>query len=761
MKSELNLEQVAGYILLILLTVLLALIAIYSLEWRTGYDPAWLLYVGRLIDQHQMTPYLDIHDPDFPGGVFLYVLIGKAIGFSNERLLRVIDLGVLAMIGVALWSWLRPLGRRVAWGAAALFGLAYLTSDITVATQRDYFLILPLVWSAAISVRLTRWSPVIRCALVGLLCGLAGTVKPHALIGLPIIVGYIYFESQDVEPQQRLARLAKIGFSSFAGLLIPITVTALYLIVSGSLLAFIDLETRYVPLYSHVTSTLTMLDGLERFNYILASYIGFNGLGWWFVPAGLGVVLTLRTHGLERQKRWLVYQMVGLATGYSLYPAISGQFYNYHWLPFLCFMMALSALSLRGLPELSPVVFRWLPILTLIGALVLTPSQVLDTFSRLNRYYIEKQPIPSTDGGVADELADYLREAHLQRTDRIQVLGSSGSPLHGLLLVDALPATRFLLDLPLYHNLSQPIIQEYRRTFMLQLEQSQPRFVVDMYHRLYFFGSDSSTAFPEFSEWLAENYHLAYVGRAFSIYELQPDIDRGFVVYPLKEADIPVRYHPEAADDVLPLTAEQTVDTQSVGDRASGFISPYDVIQVEFLSEQDPNRAVESWFSQHTFRINEHWINATRVVEYLVASPECLEMQVSRVVFGPSIRLEKSAVAVVEKGRAEWVCVSLDWSSIQPLADSYKFSVRVVGPDGQVVAAYDSQLAGYLAPTTSWKPGETFQDHLALPLPDNLPNGRYQIALVVYNETTLERLPLTDPIFQGDTHILTTFTPRD
>lgn len=759
MKLELTAEQIAYYMLLILLTLLLALIAVYSLEWRTGYDPAWLLYVGRLIDQHHMTPYLDIHDPDFPGGVFLYVLIGKIVGFTNDRLLRIIDLGTLGAIGAATWAWLRPLDRRVAWGAAVLFGIAYLTSDITVASQRDYFLILPLICSAAISVRLTRWSPIVRSLLVGLLCGLAGAIKPHALIGLPVLLGYIYFDSQDTRPQRRFMQLARIGFSSLAGLSIPIACMMLYLVGSGSLSAFIEIETQYVPLYSHVTRTLVMLDGPERLRYILTSYIGLNGLGWWFVPAGLGIVSILRTASLESKQRWQVYQMIGLAVCYSLYPAISGQFYNYHWLPFLYFMMALSALSLNNSPELSPVALRWLPILALIGALILPPSQVLDTVSRLNSYYIQRQPIPPTDGGVADELAAYLRQAHYQPTDRIQVLGSSGTPLHGLLLVDALPATRFLLDLPLYHNLSEPIIQEYRRIYMSQLEQSQPRFVVDMYHRLYFFGADSSTEFPEFSKWLTQNYHLAYVGKAFSIYEYRPDIHRGFVVYPLRKTDIPIRYHLEAATDILPFAPEQISDPLAIGDDLSVFVSRYDTIQAEFLAEQDPNRAIESWLGQHTFRIGEHWINATRVVEYLVASPECQDMQAKDTLFGASIRLEQSAVALLEEGGTRWVCVHLDWSATQPLADSYKFSVRVVGPDGQAVAAYDSQPAGYLAPTTSWKPGETIHDQLALSLPATLAEGQYQVELVVYNETTMERLLLGDTASPRDTFLLMKFTP--
>lgn len=755
MKSNIPAARIAGYILLVLLSLLLILIAVYSLEWRTGYDPAWMIYDGRLIDQHHLTPYRDFHEINFPGSLYLYILIGRAIGFTNERLLRVIDLGYLGAIGLATWALLRPLGHRVAWGAAVLFGVAYLTSDITVNIQRDYFIILPLICAAAIAVRLPHWSYIVRGLLIGVLGGLVATIKPHALIGWPVILGFVYFDMQHAQPRRFSTQIVRLGLPSLIGLLIPVGIMVAYLFSSGSLSDFIELETKYVPLYSHVSKTLVIIDYPERIGYMLKSYIEFNGLWWWFVPAGIGVVSTLRATDPESRQRRLVWLMIGLTVGYSLYPAVSGQFFNYHWLPFTCFLMALSALSLNGLPDSAPGVLRWVPILALVGGLALPPNQVPDTLARLNNYFIQKQPIPPTDGGVADELAAYLL-MHRGPEDRVQVLGSGGVPLHGLLLADALPATYFLLDLPLHHDLSHPVIQEYNQIFMSQLELSPPRYVIDMYLRWFFIGPDSSVELPEFSKWLTQNYQLAYVGKAFSIYEHRPNLRRGFVVYPLEETDVPIRYHLQAASDVLPFNREQVLDNQYVSHNLSSFVSRYDVLQAEFLAEQDPERLIERSLGQHAFRIGEHWIKATRIVEFLTASPECLEMQTSSITFGPSIHLERYAAALLDKGETQWVCVRIEWSTTQLLTDSYKFSVRVIDPNAQVVAAYDSQPAGYLMPTTVWKTGEMIYDQLALPLPPTVTTGRYRVELVVYNEVSGERLPIPgltgtpDTFFLGD-----------
>ncbi|MBN1428877.1 MAG: hypothetical protein JXB07_10875 [Anaerolineae bacterium] len=752
-------DRVAGYILLTLLTLLLILTAVYSLEWHIGHDPAWLLYEGRLIDQHHLAPYRDFHDVNFPGSLYFYLLVGKVIGFTNEQLLRVIDLGYLGAIGLATWLWLRPLGRMVAWGATALFGIAYLTSDITVNFQRDYIIILPITCAALLSTRFSHWPPAIRSLLVGVLGGLAATIKPHALIGWPVIFGFMYFDSQRTQPRQPIAQLVRLGLPGLVGLLIPIGTMFLYLLASGVLSNFIEIETQYVPLYSHVILTPTTIDYSDRFGHILRSYTALNGFGWWLIPAGVGIALVLRANQPESRHRRLVFQMIGLAICYSLYPVVSGQFYNYHWLPFLYCLMTLSALSLTGLPKTYPAAIRWLPILALAGGLVLPPSQIPDALHGVYRRYVQGQPIPPNDGGVADELATYLL-THYQPGDRVQVLGSGGPSMNSLLLADVIPATSFLSDIYFYHDLSHPLIQRYRQTFMSQLDQSQPRFVVDMYLRHFFIGPDSSIEFPEFSEWLARNYQLAYVSKTFAIYEYLPEHNRGFVVYPLHETNIPIRYHPEAAADVMPVSPDQTSDPHVLNERLSGFIDRYDIVQVEFLSEQDPTRVIESWLGQHAFRIGEHWINATRIVEYLVVAPECLDMQTSDVTFGSSMRLEQSVVALIEKGETKWVCIRLDWSAIHPMNDSYKFSVRVVVPDGQVIAAYDSQPAGYLEPTTGWKPGEAIHDQLAIQLPDTLTVDCYRVELVVYNEMTMEHLSITDSAFPGDTFLLRELVPN-
>ena len=47
-------------------------------------------------------------------------------------------------------------------------------------------------------------------------------------------------------------------------------------------------------------------------------------------------------------------------------------------------------------------------------------------------------------------------------------------------------------------------------------------------------------------------------------------------------------------------------------------------------------------------------------------------------------------------------------------------------------------------PTSAWLPGEFLQDQLEIDLPADLPAGRYELLLGLYDERTGERLPVFD-----------------
>ncbi len=82
----------------------------------------------------------------------------------------------------------------------------------------------------------------------------------------------------------------------------------------------------------------------------------------------------------------------------------------------------------------------------------------------------------------------------------------------------------------------------------------------------------------------------------------------------------------------------------------------------------------------------------------------------------------------------------LDWRVEQPLAQEYKLFAHVVDSTGQVAAQWDGLPGQNTARTTRWQSGETFADHVLVRLPTDLPAGRYELQIGLYDPISGERV---------------------
>jgi hypothetical protein len=80
-----------------------------------------------------------------------------------------------------------------------------------------------------------------------------------------------------------------------------------------------------------------------------------------------------------------------------------------------------------------------------------------------------------------------------------------------------------------------------------------------------------------------------------------------------------------------------------------------------------------------------------------------------------------------------WARLRLWWRAPEGLAESLKFSARLVDAGGQVVATTDSEPVAGLYPTAAWRPGEVVADAYEIPLPAGLPPGDYRPLIIVYD----------------------------
>jgi len=131
-----------------------------------------------------------------------------------------------------------------------------------------------------------------------------------------------------------------------------------------------------------------------------------------------------------------------------------------------------------------------------------------------------RQIVTSSDRAV--EIANFLEE-NLEEGDLIQPLDWTGGSLLAMLETRAQIATEYIFDFYFYHHVSEPYIQSLRIDFMNQLDESMPRFIIEVTSadKPWVGGPDTSrTKFPELQIFLDENYSITIEKEDYVIYEL-------------------------------------------------------------------------------------------------------------------------------------------------------------------------------------------------------------------------------------------------
>ena len=481
------------HILLALLAAYLITQAVYSTRWQIAHDEAPLLYEAFLMQSGQM-PYRDLFDFQMPGSFLAYFVLGSLSGFDAFRL-RILDLLILAAILTVTFFALRRFGKAPALAAALLFGLKYLQGGLSMSLQREYLLLIFLAPAVYISL-LDEMTPRLRLTL-GILFGLAALIKPHAAIGLlPMLAADLW---------ALVKRPSLTLLPTAAGFLIPIVAVFAWLGFTGALTPFLSIATNYWALYSQINGQMEITTGAERLSLLLTQTLHLGGHALWLIPAAIGVYFN------QNKKTYL---LAALAFCYALYPALSGQFFPYHYIPFLYFIILLSSLTFDLRPSTSSSFTRSVHLSSFILFLVLLlPSQ---TFLR----QLQNKPL-STSTDRAVQIARFL-ENNLDPADTVQPLDWTGGTLLAMLETRARLATPYVFDFYFYHHVSNPYIQSLRTDFLTDLQSANPRFIIEVtaIDKPWVSGADTSREFPALREFLNDNYSVQVEKEDYIIYEI-------------------------------------------------------------------------------------------------------------------------------------------------------------------------------------------------------------------------------------------------
>lgn len=504
---------------LIFLSALLVLVGILSLSWQFQHDSPIMLYIAFLMDHFAFVPYRDIFDMNMPGAYFAYYLIGKSFGYTDIGI-RCADLLILITMLLVNWLWMKKISGKVAWLGSVVWGLVYLSFGPGMSLQREYLVLLPVMIGVLIF-SCTPKNLFFRNLAVGLFFGIAATIKPHAAIGLiPLIAFDIPHNVRDTTHFGIKAWefFKQIIFPMVIGFSLPFGIVLYYLWSCGAAKDFLEIATHFWPLYTHLNGEHKALYGFSRILDLLQNYRKLGGFAAWLAPAAIGSYIALyhsmQTSVLKRQ----IIILIGLAICYSIYPVFAGQFWAYHWLPFLFFIIQASSLCLIEQTGNAGIGRRLYPIIILAFiAFLAMPVTIYMTFLPGQKLHPPKE-------GRVDEIVTFLKP-RLQIGDTVQPLDWTGGAVHAMLILKARIATPFIYDFYFYHDVSNEYIQGLRRTFIADLRESQPRYIIDVVGEFkpWVSGMDTTREFKELQLLLDEDYVIVFSGDGYHIYELRHD----------------------------------------------------------------------------------------------------------------------------------------------------------------------------------------------------------------------------------------------
>lgn len=169
-------------------------------------------------------------------------------------------------------------------------------------------------------------------------------------------------------------------------------------------------------------------------------------------------------------------------------------------------------------------------------------------------------------------------------------------------------------------------------------------------------------------------------------------------------------------------------------------------------AQRDPERLIERWLDEHTFKATDEWVGDVRFVTYAVPPAAASEMETALdLPFGTAVTLQGYTLNPKQLQPGDILQLTLFWQTAVELPQRYKIFLHLVGPDGTVVAQRDSEPGGGLNLTTIWPVNQTIVDNHGLLLPQTLAPGSYTLLLGLYDMADpSQRLPIDSETAVGD-----------
>ncbi len=477
----------------------------FSLYWRQFLDTPLLNYTGFLINEHERIPYKEIFETSMPGTLLFHSILGKTLGYSDFSV-RIADSFFLLSAMLLIFLILKAFHLRQALFAALLFGLTHLSFGSKMALQRDFIgatAILGAVYLAMLAGNRTKTKAFLLQFSSGILIGTAAAFKPHLAICLPFLAWHLkHYEQLFKSFFKHLVILS-------CGAILSFSIPMVWLWHLGGLPEFVDIFTNYLPLHTQIGHDFTLVQWPEKLWYAIGGLFIMNDHLLLTVLALAGIFFGLKESESHRQNQ--VKLLITCFFLYFVYPAISGQFWFYHWTPFFIFAAISASFMLCPSGFGSPIEQA----VRILALTILLPLAV--GWSTEFSLQIRGLPLDPPLSGVPDQIASFLKK-NLQPGQTVQPLDWVNGAIHGLLIAKVPISTRFLYDYHFTHHLSRPYIKNLRLEFLKALQHSPPDYIIFVFVKSRVSGPDTAQDFPELGKFIFSNYKMIEKTQNFGIF---------------------------------------------------------------------------------------------------------------------------------------------------------------------------------------------------------------------------------------------------
>ena len=478
------------YLLIAVLAACGLAYVLFTLHWQWMWDTQVMHYIVLALDRGKV-PYRDIYDINMPGS-YLTEKWALAIFGPTDFGWRIYEYTLLSAMTAAMIAIAWPVDWLAGLFAGVLFTVQLGSYGPYQAAERDEVMtVLIFIAYAFLFAAVRRRTPWL-AVLFGLPIGIAILIKPTAL---PLALCLLILLC--VALRRRAVSHWPYLLYSLAGLAIALAILLRFLLPHRAYASFYFILTQLVPAYSALAHP-SLWVMLRR--CIPAAFI---------VYIFLALLLAFTR---ARRTNWETYAIwLGAAFGAISY-FVQHKGYDYHRIALVCFVLLWVGMEFTTALR-DPGPRRAIAIAGLaFGVLFMAPFNVrkIHAHHETNR--------------AAFVLADDFRQIagpQISSLDgRVQCFDMVGGCLSALYRLNLVESTGFTGDTELFAPDDGKVVPYYRALMMRELHAAPPKVIV--FSNEWYVAGDYSfaklDAWPEFRDYLAQNYRLAATQGPFDLY---------------------------------------------------------------------------------------------------------------------------------------------------------------------------------------------------------------------------------------------------